>query len=333
VSRDLARLTFRRIATLALILSAIAAVLGGGPVACGTSGTSETFAPITGIVVRAESLTTGRGCGTEGSQIFKYVAAVFGLNPADVMQPPAKQRYDLFLAANVYDCFTDGLFVNLPDTFGVSSYDVQVFAFNKAAYDAAGGDAALKSLTAQLQAERAALVAALADPDSGNAALDSVNAINVNITRLRAVVPTYSTVCTATQYQLVQTLAVCPPLSAGATAIGKPTPPATVTLSTATFAGPEGGTLRCGPGLDYVRVRYRTGTGNTFGPITESDCNLPTDGGTAPFVITVSPAPAPASITIEVALLRGDGTVVGQTTCGAETSPGLTTAAVCKPIQ
>lgn len=306
-----ARLPFVRTFALALVLlSAFAAA----NFACGTSAPTDTLVPITGIVVRAESLTVGRGCGTGPTQIYKYVALVLGLNVADVAVEVSKQRRDELIAVNVYDCFTDGLFVDLPPSGGSSDYDVQIYAYNRTAYEAAGGDTLFRGITQRLQVFRSLLL------NDGGAA--ERGAIDADLKRLRATNPTYTTTCTAVELANVQSLAVCKPFAAGGTGVGMQSAPATITLSAASFTRAQGGALTCG--VEYTSVRYRSGAGGAVGAATDAAC--------AGLTITVSPATAPASWSIEVALLDGTGALVGQTTCGAETSPGLTTAAVCKPI-
>lgn len=292
-----------------------------GPLACGTTASVDALAPITGITVRAEALTAGYGCGSRSTQIFKYLVVVYGANPDDANAPTP--RRDEFLASNVYDCFADGQFVQLPVSGGSAQYALQVFAYNAAAYAAAGGDAGLGATTARLQALRAAQLA-----DGGTA---ERAAIKAELARLSATNPTYSTTCEASQVVDVQSLAVCQPLALGASAVGGgAAAPATALLSTASFPGPDGGLLVCDD--QYTSVRYRYGTGATFTAPAESRCSRITNQGLEPFVITVSPALAPASYTFQVALLRGDGSVLRETTCTAETSPALTSSAICKQV-
>jgi len=154
----------------------LGAGLGLGPVGCGSSTTTESVPPLTGIAVRAETLTAGRGCGRGATQVFKYAVAVRGKfgNP------------DQVLASSVYDCFADGSFIDLPAAAPgtTSEYDLTVHVYNEAAYRAAGGDAAVR------------------------AAVESAAPPTTN--------PTWTTTCGAIQIQFVQALAVCQPLAVGA---------------------------------------------------------------------------------------------------------------------
>ena len=99
-----ARTSFLSFAAVALALIGALVVCG----ACGSSATTTVLLPITGITVRAESLTTELGCGPGDSQIFKYAVVVFGRDPN------AFNTFDVYIASNVYDCFSDGQFVDLP---------------------------------------------------------------------------------------------------------------------------------------------------------------------------------------------------------------------------
>lgn len=154
---------------------------------CDSTSTEPLIVPITGITVRAETLTAAVGCGTAPSQIFKYAVVVFGVNEGEATNldiPLNQKKYDQFVAANVYDCFTDGTFVNLPVINGLSVYGVEVIAFDQPAYVAAGGDALIGPVVA------------------GDLAL------------LRSKQATYTTTCSAEQLVDVQSLAVCKPLTA-----------------------------------------------------------------------------------------------------------------------
>lgn len=259
-------------------------VLAIGSLLIGCSGTSatDTLTPITGISVRAETLTRDRGCGRGATQIFKYAVVVLGRNAENL-------AFDQQVSSGVYDCFTDAQFVNLPASGGSFDYNLQVFAYNAAAYQAAGGDAQVKD-------------AAL------RSALPGTN-------------PTFTTTCTAQEFEQVQSLAACLPLVPGSGAVGTPSQPASLVLSAASFATASGGAVACD--ASYTVVRYRADANGTPGTTIDTRCNT---------TITISPAVAPASYVIQVALLRSDGTVLGQTTCGAETSPGLTSSATCQPL-
>lgn len=297
---------------LLTVLSALSVAFAG----CGSTGTTDIIPPITGVVVRAEPLSSGRGCGTAPGQLFKYTVLVFGLNPADQDKPQAEQRRDEFVAGNIYDCFTDGAFVDLPTlpVPGGSIYAMEVYAYNRPAYVAALGTG-LETTLRRLQDNRVALLA-----DGGGAQQRS--AIEADLKALRATKPTYSTTCSAEQLGLVQSVAVCkqPQLNAD---------PASVELRLATFT--KGGTtVACDDQYVSVRVTYTVG-GVRSAP-TEKRCSTLTAGGLVPETVTISPAQAPASYVFDVTLLRSDGAAIGSTTCGAETSPGLTSVAGCKPI-
>jgi len=282
-------------------------LVGGALAACGSTGGGEAIQPITGVTVRAETLTTGRGCGTAPTQLFKYAVVVF-----------ARGEY---VAGNVYDCFTDGTFVELPD-IETSLYTMEVFAYSRAAYVAVGAEA-LGAIMARLNANRAVLGTDAGGPPQREA-------INQDLARLRSSTPTYSTTCTAEQLGLVQTLAICKPLQLGAGGIGGTAQPASVVLGLAKFARADGSFVTCDD--QYVTVRSTARVGNVDGPTTDTRCSALGDKGLQPVSVTISPAEAPASYVLTATLLRADGATVGTTTCTAETSPGLTSAAVCRPL-
>jgi hypothetical protein len=102
-------------------------------------------------------------------------------------------------------------------------------------------------------------------------------------------------------------------------------------LPAASFKGPDGGVYSCD--VDFASVRYRVGVDGRFGDPTTSLCSQPTPSGPTPFVITLSPAAAPAALVIELAMLRKDGSLLAQTRCSADTSPGLSSTAACTPAQ
>lgn len=250
---------------------------------CGSTSASDALTPITGITVRAETLTAGRGCGRGPTQVFKYAVVVFGRNPNDTA------KLDTLLTGGIYDCFTDAQFVNVPSSAGSFDYSLQVFAYNEAAF--------------------------------GKAGEANVKAAAQNPTTLPQTNPTLTTTCTAQELDQVQTLAVCEAPTTGTAGVGLPSQPASIDLSVSSFTTATGGTVVCD--ASYTMVRYRADANGQPGTTTDVRCNA---------TVSISPAVAPASYSIAVALLRADGTVAGQTTCGADTSPGLTSSAICQPI-
>lgn len=272
-------------ARISLAIAAVGTL--AAPLACTSTSSSETIVPVTGITVRAETVTAGKGCGRGATQVFKYGVVVFGRNPAT-------NALDSFVAGNVYDCFADGTFLDLPATGGSFQFGVAVYAYNEAAFRAAGGDAAVR--------------AAVQNPAT-----------------IAATNPTWSTKCDASQIELVESLAVCDPLEAGTPA------PASVVVGTATFQG-EAGPLRCD--TDYVEVASRFSVnGGPPTATLRTPCSRLVTGGVEPINITVSPAVAPAMYVFEVALLRPDGTALGHTSCTTTTSPGLSSVAACQTVR
>ncbi len=88
--------------------------------------------PITGIVVRAQSLVAGHGCGTGPDQIYKYSVVVSAFDEAGATE--------VFIAGGTYDCFADATFVNLcSSSSGNYVFNVNVYAFTQAAWNSDGG--------------------------------------------------------------------------------------------------------------------------------------------------------------------------------------------------
>lgn len=150
--------------------------------ACGSDATTTTFTPQTGVVVRSETLTTGIGCGTGDTQIFKFVAVAVDAN-------------NVAAAAGVYDCFADGVLVNLqpaalPDGGYTLDYTVSVYAFNQKAYTAS----------------QAKITANVAQPNTsgGTFAASAFGSLGA----------TYTTSCTASEQANIQVVAVCQKLAA-----------------------------------------------------------------------------------------------------------------------
>jgi len=93
--------------------------------ACGDSVSAPAVPPVTGVLVRSDSLLAKHGCGDGDTQVYRYVATVVDANGANV-------------AGQVVDCFADAAFVNLPPAAGSesTSYGIAIFAFNASTYTA-----------------------------------------------------------------------------------------------------------------------------------------------------------------------------------------------------
>lgn len=289
--------------------------------ACGGSGSSTGIPPITGIVIRAETLTVGRGCGRAPTQLFKYAAIVYGYTdgPEDV-----KGSYRTPVTAGVYDCFADGTFVELPATGGSTTFRLDVFAYSELAY-----------------------VAAKATIDSAGTNGDALRTTN----------PTWTTVCTATQLRDVQALAVCDPLVSGIApssiilrtgVFSRANGGGTICVRSLTDAGSDAGDggdgssdasseasadadagdagVDSGPsaGLTFATVRVAATSNGTA--VANADVACPDT-----FVIPNAVPNAPYDL--DVTLLDDTAALVGTTKCTAQAVSGVETAAVCAPLQ
>jgi hypothetical protein len=297
-------------------------------VACSGSGSSTGIPPITGIVIRAETLTTGRGCGRGPTQLFKYAAIVYGYTegPADV-----KGSYRTPVTAGVYDCFADGTFVELPETGGSTTFRLEVFAYSEPAY---------------------------------LAARETIEGAGTNGDALRTTNPTWTTVCTATQLRDVQALAVCDPLVSGLA----PSSIILRTGAFSRASGGVSICLRsilADAGTDAGDAGDDGDAGDASTDDAATDASAPadggTDGGTAPSGLVFSTvritassdgvpvvaettiacpetfvipnAAAAARYDLDVTLLDDTAALVGTTKCSATAVAGVETAATCAPFQ
>ena len=160
--------------------------------------------------MRAQDLTAGAGCGTGPGQVYKYAA---------VLADPHFGR--------VYDCFADAAFVNLPGTSDGGAYSLEVFLYDKAAYDA--------------------------NADFIESAAGASNAIDA----LSQVPATWTTSCTATQTLNIQTVAQCLPKSAGGNG--------SMVIATDSFPLGDGGTLACNAGFNGVSAIVAGSAASTDG--------------------------------------------------------------------
>ncbi|HEX3769359.1 MAG TPA: hypothetical protein VHV30_00775, partial [Polyangiaceae bacterium] len=153
----------RVLASLAVTAAVGTALATSG--ACTDDTTTLPYTPITGIIIRSQALAAGIGCGTstDGKPvIYRYVATLTYLPPDDAALPASCQSYSL---ANVFDCFADGAFENLPDQCG-STYNIDIYAYTFDGYAQAklpasitcppGVDACAPAPTSLSAAQRAA---------------------------------------------------------------------------------------------------------------------------------------------------------------------------------
>jgi hypothetical protein len=263
--------------------------------------------------------------------LFKYVVVVFGYTSGDELQ---SSSYETPVTANVFDCFTDGSFIELPPINNSSRFRLEVYAYNEPAY---------------------------------MASREAIESAGTNTAQLATTTPTWTTQCTAVQQQDVQTLALCDPLAPGLVGLGKPVASTQITLGTSTFHLPDGRLATCGAASDAgadgdadagadgaadaavdasqdastdsgrdaeagapveagppirfttVRVRARVGP-RPIGPTVDVQC---------PNGYTADVPAEPARYDIDVALLDEAGHPVGQTVCSATASVGAVTSAVC----
>jgi hypothetical protein len=308
---------------------ALASVLGGA-FACSGS-TSTGLRPTTGILIRAETLTTGRGCGREPTNLYKFAVVVFGYKSGDELDPAS---YQTPVTANVFDCFTDGAFIDLAPVQDNPRFRLEVYAYNEQSY---------------------------------TPARDVIESAGTNTTQLRATSPTWTTECTALQRRDVQTLALCSPLAPGLSGLGGVVATTRIALDTTSFrladgriatcgaagdagssdaggleleAGPpdadvsdasdeagadapdagDAGPVDAGAAVTFTTARVRWRSGAVVGPTIDVRCPAP---------YTADVAAGPARYQVDVGLLDESGAPIGQTVCSVTTQTGATSSAVC----
>jgi hypothetical protein len=176
---ELAALAKRTAAvTGALALASVVVLVSA---ACSSSAATTTFIPQTGVVVRAETLTSGVGCGTGEAQIWKYAAVA--VNDAD----------GTAVAGATYDCFADAVLVNLQPSLADAgvTFTIHVFAYDEAAYTK--NAATVASVIARIPDDEQKVVPAL-----------------------DTTAPTYTTTCSVTEEANIQAVASCGALTHGA---------------------------------------------------------------------------------------------------------------------
>jgi hypothetical protein len=325
--------------------------------ACGGTTSDAVIPPITGIVIPAETLTRGRGCGQAPGQVLKYAAVVFGQSDRN-FPPKGGPRedvngYDLPVTAGIFDCYTDATFVQLPampdplnPTADSFIYRLEVYVYDATTYAAAAQGNPGTGIPPLLETIRAiATTYAIADPMDRDSARAAVRA-------LRASPVTWTTTCVGGQQQDVQVLALCDPLSfgsAGIVSVDGGTSAASITLATDQFALADGGVVACGDGAvpeggapqvdagdaGDAEASAPAAVASTYSTVTI----VPSTGGVAlpstdvacPTTYVLQPDQQSAAFSLDVTLKAADGSRVGHTTCTASAEPGRTSSAACNP--
>jgi hypothetical protein len=181
----------RCVRTLGLLAAAGASALG----ACTSTTTPTTYTPITGILINSGALVTGFGCGQRPGEVYRYAAVVtFQTDGGKAGAPVTQNGMPL---TNIFECWTNGVFENLPSSdAGSLTFNVAIFAYDYASYLRAG-------LPSNLGCPAVA-------PDGGNCVPGSQP-----ITAAQEAEATWTTLggCTATQQAGTPVFAICPPLT------------------------------------------------------------------------------------------------------------------------
>jgi hypothetical protein len=163
-----------------------------------TNSDAGGITPITGIIVLADGVAEGRGCGTGADQIYKYTSVVTSAPDAGIAAG--------FVAGGTSDCFADQTFTNLcASSTGSTPFFIDVYAYSQAAWTASLGDNASVYLPATSSS-----LDPLAPPQSGTVCDDASTAPDLGI--LGTDLSRHATIifhCTATQQTNVPVLAAC----------------------------------------------------------------------------------------------------------------------------
>ncbi|MDP9034347.1 MAG: hypothetical protein M3O50_06040 [Myxococcota bacterium] len=117
----------------------LALALGG----CPSSTTSSSSAVVTGVEILAETVAGSHGCGKGAGQVYRYTAVVYHGGTSD--GSTAVTASDAAIASNLFECYADGLFSNLPASdSGSALYVVRVYAYGYAAFQKNAAVAALQ---------------------------------------------------------------------------------------------------------------------------------------------------------------------------------------------
>jgi hypothetical protein len=203
--------------------------------ACATTTTTAVFTPITGIVIQSQSLLTGFICGDEDDQVYRYAAVVTYAGPdGGPVEPAVPVEQSGAPLTNIFECFTDGVFENLPSSdAGSLSFTVSIFAYNKKEY-----------VSASLPSD-------LACPPMVDGGFCTAG--SEPISSVQEAAATWTTVCTATQLSGTPVFAVCgpllplAPLVTGSDATADAAPEASTDAAADASGGQDGGSDAGGP--------------------------------------------------------------------------------------
>ena len=143
---------------------------------CPNTASTSIYTPPTGIQIDSQNLIAGIGCGPGPGQVYRYAAVVTQVTDGGTP----------FVTSGVFDCYSDALFTNLPSPDGGNTYyTIGIFAYDSASFPAALGGCEYTPLSAGCPGDDASVV------------------------RRYESQATWTTTCTATQFQGVPQIAVC----------------------------------------------------------------------------------------------------------------------------
>lgn len=237
------------------------ALLSGLLGACSGSSTTVSNPVTPAVLVRADDLTRGLGCGAGATQVWKYAAVLVrpGTSPGEA---------DTLVAGGLYDCFADAAFVT-PPVPSDAPLALDVYLFNRAAFEGPS-----------FQAQQAAIAAAPSNREA-----------------LAKASPTWTTRCRATYLPDVVSYASCDAATATRAADGT-TSGATVQIELGSLVSAgTGAALACGTAFSGSRATYtvRSSSGTTTGSVPASSCAV-----NPRIVVSPAEAPATYTFALEL---------------------------------
>jgi hypothetical protein len=169
--------------------------------ACG-SGNTTGITPLTGIVVRADDLVAGHGCGTGPDQIYGYAVIVSTFTEGGAGA--------VFIAGGASPCYADATFINLcASTSGSLAFNVQVYAFTEAQWNL---QSQLLNPPVNSPVQALSALESYCQFDGGQTAFNG--AVNLdNYASLYQAAASFTASCVATQQENIEVVAVCSTLA------------------------------------------------------------------------------------------------------------------------
>ena len=102
---------------------------------CPSTATTSSTAIVTGVEILASTVVAGHGCGKDTpTEVYRYAVVVYHAKLSDGSVQMAIEDGPA-VASNIFECYADGLFSNLPPSAdGSANYIVRVYAYSYASF-------------------------------------------------------------------------------------------------------------------------------------------------------------------------------------------------------